>query len=396
MDNSSLMAEQDHVQLIASNDEANGNICDRVLEAHLCVGTGQFHTNEVNPTKPDRKLNPYDTLRIDGIRKLVDNPQSVEKTKAQWLIPSALLSRNFKEQEANGEFWMLWADLDVDPLPVHIVKKHLVSIIGSCQYEIYTSKSAIEECQKARILIPLAEPLNGADWKLCEEILNDNLNNLGVTPDRANERTAQLCYLPNKGKYYKSKSNRTGELFNPLLRFNDAIEQKKSAIASAEQETQQRRVEAEKRRAELQYTGIESKRKVGRAQAEKESEQYLNEFMGKYGIGLTHTRLSEVTGDMSRDIAEFLKTESDIYTSEIYKNHIVTRDEKIFLIKPAKFFEWWVEENFGRSEKVTISKKKGEIFKILSVDDKGVCSNWVTKYKRQKAIHINPELYENQ
>src|SRR5450631_268462 len=74
----------------------------------LCSGFGQFHTHEPDPKKPQKRLTHYLTIGCDAIRVLVDTPQQADKTKSQWLIASNLLSRNFKVQEAQGEFWLLW------------------------------------------------------------------------------------------------------------------------------------------------------------------------------------------------------------------------------------------------------------------------------------------------
>jgi hypothetical protein len=71
----------------------------------MISGFGQYHTNDPDPTKPDKILTPYSVIGPDDIRNLVNNPQQVEKKKAQWLIPSTLLTRNFKEQEKEGEYW---------------------------------------------------------------------------------------------------------------------------------------------------------------------------------------------------------------------------------------------------------------------------------------------------
>ena len=81
----------------------------------MMSGYGQHHTNEPDPQKPQKTLKPYVTIDLEGIRKLVDNPQQCDKSKAQWLIPSTLPSRNFKQQEQQGEFWLLWADFDDHP-----------------------------------------------------------------------------------------------------------------------------------------------------------------------------------------------------------------------------------------------------------------------------------------
>ena len=81
----------------------------------MTSGIGQFHTNEPDPDKPDKKLKPYFTITLADIRALVDSPQEVPKRESRWFIPSTLLSRNFAKQEAEGSFVMLWADFDNNP-----------------------------------------------------------------------------------------------------------------------------------------------------------------------------------------------------------------------------------------------------------------------------------------
>ena len=74
--------------------------------ASFVSGIGQFHTNEADPDKPNKKLTPYLTINLEGIRALVDDPQRVDKSSAQWLNPLTLLRRSFKEQEKSGSYSM--------------------------------------------------------------------------------------------------------------------------------------------------------------------------------------------------------------------------------------------------------------------------------------------------
>ena len=178
----------------------------------MTSGIGQSHTNEVDPKKPNRKRTPYSTIDIEGIRALVDNPQRCDKARAQWLIPSTTLSRNFKNQEQQGEFWMLWADFDDHPPELPTLAEIVAVLIGDADFELYNSRGATDENQKSRLLIPLDNPLSGTDWMLAQEVLNDELEAVGIKPDRATERPAQLCYLPNRGAFYGSLSKRNGVL----------------------------------------------------------------------------------------------------------------------------------------------------------------------------------------
>lgn len=210
----------------------------------LCSGYGQYHTDE--PDKKKRK--PYAKIDFKGIQSLVDNPQQIDKQQAQWLIPSTLLSRKFKEQETKGEFCLLWADIDQATMPLIEIAEIIVFLIPDCDYEIYTSKSATQDNQKCRILIPLKTPLSGTDWVLYQQILNDKFESNGIIPDRASERPAQLCYLPNRGEYYDSKSERNGAFFDPSLGWADEIKNKQDEITLKAAELERLSNEAKSRR----------------------------------------------------------------------------------------------------------------------------------------------------
>jgi hypothetical protein len=193
----------------------------------LCSGIGQCHTNEPDPTNRDKTLRPYKTVSCHDIRQLVDSPQSCEKPIAQWFIPSTLLSRKFKRQETDGQYWALWADLDKTPPPLWILAGMLAEVLEGCQYETYNTSSATIENPKCRVLVFLDKPLSGRDWGYCQTILNDRLADFGIVPDRANERYAQLCYLPNRGELYDHRSNRTGPVFDPLTAWADKIDERR-------------------------------------------------------------------------------------------------------------------------------------------------------------------------
>ncbi|MNZ23295.1 hypothetical protein D3C78_404020 [compost metagenome] len=219
---------------------------------HLCSGFGGTHTNEPDPSKPKKLLKPYAALTLEQIRALVNAPQQVDKAKAQWLIPSTLASRNFARQEQDGEFWLLWADLDTAPPPLDDLE--LALTLGPClaaDYEIYTSRSATQERPKSRILIPLSKPLRGADWVLCQRALNDYLADVGYTPDRASERAAQLCYLPNRGEYYDTRSSRGGLFLDALEAFGPAIERMREEQRRRAVELEQQRTKRKARREAL-------------------------------------------------------------------------------------------------------------------------------------------------
>lgn len=200
----------------------------------MVSGFGKFHTNEPDPKNPKKLLRPYRNISLDSIRKMVEVPQYVVKSKAQWFIPSILKSRNFKSQETKGEFWMLWADLDENPKPLSEVKILIQDVLdgflGPFNFEIYASNSATKDKQKGRILIPLLEPLTGQEWMICQQILNDKLDKIGIKADPKSEGAAQLCYLPNKGVFYESHYLREGLMFDPQKIWEDEVREGKQLI----------------------------------------------------------------------------------------------------------------------------------------------------------------------
>ncbi len=207
-------------------------------------GFGQYHTNEEGKTNRRK----YNNITMAAISGMVDSPQTVDKSKGQWVIPSTLPSRVFSAQAADGEYWALWADLDKDPKPLDEVASTAATLSPGADFEIYTTRSAQQNKQKARIIIPLQTALSGAEWHLCQQILNDRLEAAGITPDRANEGYAQLCYLPNRGEFYDTRTKRNGIHFAPLTEWAKTIAAKQKAIERAAKEAKTRMEAAQLKR----------------------------------------------------------------------------------------------------------------------------------------------------
>ena len=182
-------------------------------------GIGQYHTNEPDQTQPKKKLTPYLAIDWLEIQDRVDHPESVEKTQGHWLIPSTLPRRNAKAQEADGLFHLLWADLDKAPPSIPELAVILEGFIGEADYEIYNTRSATEANQKARILIPVTDPLSSYEFKLLQQVLNDKFSAVGIEPDPANLGCSQVCYLPNAGAIYSSASRRDGKQLDPVIKW---------------------------------------------------------------------------------------------------------------------------------------------------------------------------------
>ena len=167
----------------------------------LCSGFGRFHTNKPDPAKPKKRLQPYAAVAWEDIIPTLKDPPTVEKTCAQWLIPSTLLSRSIVAQKANGQFALLWADLDKNPPSFDVIGAILIDA-GIDTFELYSSRSATLDNQKCRLVIPLSELLDAESWRIQQKALNNLLDLSGIVPDRANENANQIFFLPNRGEFY--------------------------------------------------------------------------------------------------------------------------------------------------------------------------------------------------
>lgn len=218
----------------------------------LCSGFGQWHS-------PNNRANPqqYATVTLDEIRSMLADPPSVAKESAQWMIPSTTLTRVHDEQRQDGEFWALWAETDE---PGEMTFQDFVSrswVTLEHDFQAYTTKGAKPDKHKARIVVPLAEPVSGHVYVFLQKILNDKLEAAGITPDRANERAGQVCYLPNAGEHYEHHEETGSGLLS-----DDAWAEELATEAQRDHEERQRREqareEARQRAAQRTQSGQQS------------------------------------------------------------------------------------------------------------------------------------------
>ena len=219
-------------------------------EQRIVSGFGQTHSATSG--------RPYQPITLPEIREMVDNPPSVEKPHAQWLIPSSLPTRVFAKQEEHGVFYMLWADLDRNAPPLDVVREFLDSTLLGADFEVYNSRGATQENPKSRILIPLREPLWGRDWITAQIVLTDLLRAAGIEPDMVACRAAQLCFLPNRGQVYDTRTRRTGIHFDPLSAWASAIQALHDKQAAEESALLRERELRAARRAALQASDTQS------------------------------------------------------------------------------------------------------------------------------------------
>ena len=142
----------------------------------------------------------YESIKLGKIAKLVDEPQATEKEAAAFIIPSTYRAhdgRNHAAQRENGEYWLLAIDVDEGDPSLTELKSAVERVTFNASALFYSSAGASEANRKWRVLIPLAEPIIGADYVDAQLALFDLLKAEGIVCDVALSRTGQPIYLPN-------------------------------------------------------------------------------------------------------------------------------------------------------------------------------------------------------
>ena len=229
--------------------DQSGKVVPDLASLSVCSGFGQWHSpnNERDPK-------PYTSTTLASVRAMLDTPQSMAKENAQWVILSTLPSRVHTEQREQGYFVALWADIDDNSaMNAEQVYNRLHALLPG--FIAYTSRSATKENQKLRIIVPLTEAVSGSAFVRLQKILNNQLDKVGITPDRVTERAGQVCYLPNKGEFW-SWDEKQGAL-DPTLWADDLadlVREEKEAEQARKQAAEKARLKA----ARFMATGCKS------------------------------------------------------------------------------------------------------------------------------------------
>ncbi len=207
----------------------------------LCSGFGTYHTD--NPEADNRAA--YVGVTLSDIHQMMVNPTAVAKETAQWVIFSDYKNeygRDGAEQRKHGRYFSLWADIDdAQGLTCNEITSLAWAFTGGAETRVYASRSATEDNQRSRIIIPLSVTVNADDFELLQEVLNNKLTGHLLIPDDANESCNQICFLPNKGEFYTHLVSGEGNPFNPQVWASE--------VAELKAEREKARLEAIKRQA---------------------------------------------------------------------------------------------------------------------------------------------------
>lgn len=157
--------------------------------------------NGSSDTKINQPDAQYNGITVKQIADLVDAPQTKDKADAAFVIPSSYRAhdgRSHAAQRERGEYWMLAIDIDEGSPRADFIEYALSGIVGDATRLTYTSSGATADNMKWRVLLPLAEPLTGAEYVDAQLALFDMMDGeYGIKCDTALSRTGQPIYLPN-------------------------------------------------------------------------------------------------------------------------------------------------------------------------------------------------------
>lgn len=189
----------------------------------FCTGCGQSESRATVLSDGRKNTHPtagtpYNGITGKQIAAMIQSPPSVEKAQGQWFIPSAYTghdARDHEMQRQRGAFHWLALDVDGNNLSLDEVKETLSAVLGDCCWMIYSSRSATADNRKWRALVPLKEPVAGADYHDTATAFFDLLEQASegvLIPDRALARPGQLVYLPNRGTHYENEITKAARL----------------------------------------------------------------------------------------------------------------------------------------------------------------------------------------
>ena len=199
----------------------------------------------------------YAGLNLKTIADMVDQPQAREKAEASFIIPSTYREhdgRSHDAQRANGEYHMLAIDVDEGSPSLDTLQASVNKFTSDAASLIYSSSGASEANKKWRVLIPLAEPVNGDQYSDIQLALFDLMKSDGITCDPALSRPGQPIYLPNvpAGKrgddgeplFYESAKHRG----NGYMRIEGSAVQANAAFRKKNEEIAAKRADLERQR----------------------------------------------------------------------------------------------------------------------------------------------------
>lgn len=160
----------------------------------------------------------YDTRTLGSLFTM--DPDDKPKGGGLAFIPSSYNDfdgREHKAQRERGEFVTLTGDIDKGDHSLERVETLVRGFAGESAWLIYSSAHAHPGDMRWRVILPLEEPLNFAEWHDAQLAFFAFMEAAGIEMDGALGRAAQPVYLPNVPRQHaKTKEDLRDDTGAPL------------------------------------------------------------------------------------------------------------------------------------------------------------------------------------
>ena len=181
---------------------------------HFPTGLGQSETHAITLSDGRPNSHPmagadYNAITAPEIAAMVLAPQDLPKSSARWFMPSGHIgpdARDHSVQRECGSFWWFCIDIATHDLALDEVIDTLTVVAPDASRLVYATRSSTAEDRRWRVLLPLKEPLTGADYTdtaLAFFGLLETASGGRLVADRKLALAGQIVYLPNRGEHYE-------------------------------------------------------------------------------------------------------------------------------------------------------------------------------------------------
>jgi putative DNA primase/helicase len=142
----------------------------------------------------------YETVTWKDIERILDDPQCLPKDDGRAVILSAYAAHDGRlhdKQREHGTFHGLALDVDSGNKTEEEIVSAVRATTGECRAFVYSSPSATQKERKWRVLIPLAEPIVGSDYKDTQLAFFALMADRGIDCDDKLKGEGQPIFCPN-------------------------------------------------------------------------------------------------------------------------------------------------------------------------------------------------------
>ena len=251
----------------------------RMSKPEILLAHGSFDT------LIDKPHQEYQGISLADIAKMVSDPQATEKADAAFIIPSSYRAhdgRKHSAQREHGLFHYLALDIDEGSPSLVDLKDAVKRATGDATVMIYSSSGASEDNRKWRVLIPLLEPISGADYGDTQLALFSLMGEQQIVTDPALARVGQPIYLPNVPPAKRDEHGQPLFYHQDCHRGEGYLDVKNSSIWGEMQLRRQRAVIAERQAAHER--AVKQAERIARREASGDDLDPVAEFNARHSV----------------------------------------------------------------------------------------------------------------